>query len=65
MINAHVGSCATLVWRLLTEAGYRVEDKRLGTALYYGLFMDTNQFAELYNPLDQDMRQACVRKGIN
>lgn len=64
-INSHVGSYATLVWRLLTEAGYRVEDKRLDTALYYGLFMDTNQFAELYNPLDQDMRQACVRKGIN
>ncbi len=59
-INSHVGSCATLVWRLLTEAGYQVEDKRLGTALYYGLFMDTNQFAELYNPLDQDMREAVL-----
>ncbi len=57
-INPYVGSCSTLVWRLLTEAGYPVEDERLGTALYYGLFMDTNQFAELYNPLDQDMREA-------
>lgn len=57
-INSYVGSCATLVWQLLTEAGYRVEDKCLGTALYYGLFMDTNQFAEIYNPLDQDMREA-------
>ena len=57
-INSYLGSCATLVWRLLTEAGYPVEDKRLGTALYYGLFMDTNQFAEIYNPLDQDMREA-------
>lgn len=57
-INSHLGSCSTLVWRLLTEAGYQVEDKRLGTALYYGLYMDTNQFAELYNPLDQDMREA-------
>lgn len=30
----------------------------LGTALYYGLYSDTNQFSEIYNPLDMDMRDA-------
>lgn len=57
-INSHVGSCSTLVWRLLVEAGCPVQDTVLGTALYYGLFTDTNQFAEIYDPLDRDMREA-------
>lgn len=30
----------------------------LETALYYGLYTDTGQFAELYNPLDMDMRES-------
>lgn len=34
------------------------ENKDLGTALYYGLFMDTNQFSELSNPVDMDMRES-------
>lgn len=59
VINPNLGSCATLVWKLLREEGYEVErDERLGTALYYGLYTDTNQFSELYNPLDMDMREA-------
>lgn len=57
-INAHLGSCSTLVWHLLCEAGYAIKDTELGTALYYGLFTDTNQFAEIFNPLDMDMREA-------
>lgn len=57
-INPHLGSCSTLVWNMLREAGYQIEDSRLGTALYYGLYTDTNQFAEIYNPLDMDMREA-------
>ncbi len=57
-INPHVGSCSTLVWQMLCSAGYRIDDSRLGTALYYGLFTDTNQFAEIFNPLDMDMREA-------
>lgn len=55
-INPHLGSCATLVWQMLREAGYQIEDNRVGTALYYGLYTDTNQFSEIYNPLDMDMR---------
>lgn len=58
-IYSGLGSCSTVVWKILSEAGYPVdEDTRIGTALYYGLYTDTNQFAELYNPLDMDMRES-------
>ncbi len=56
-IHPGLGGCATLVWVMLKEAGYVVtDDDGLGTALYYGLFTDTSQFAELFNPLDRDAR---------
>ncbi|MDE5802642.1 MAG: DHH family phosphoesterase [Lachnospiraceae bacterium] len=59
IIQSHLGSCSTLVWKLLGDAGFKVDDENgLGTALYYGLYTDTNQFSELYNPLDMDMREA-------
>lgn len=58
-IQPNLGSCATLVWCMLREEGYPVnEDIQLATALYYGLYTDTNQFAELSNPLDMDMRES-------
>lgn len=57
-IESHLGSCSTLVWVMLKEVGFQDIDKRLGTALYYGLFMDTNMFAEIYNPVDMDMRDS-------
>lgn len=54
-----LGSCSTLVWKLLRDEDYKItDDNGLGTALYYGLFTDTNQFAELHNPLDKDMRDS-------
>lgn len=59
VIASNLGSCSTLVWRMLLEAGYEINgDVRVGTALYYGLFRDTNQFTELYYPLDRDMRES-------
>lgn len=59
IINPNLGSCSTLVWKLLEEEGYAIDDESgLGTALYYGLYSDTNQFTELHNPLDMDMREA-------
>ena len=66
IINPNLGSCATLVWKLLREEGFDVDgEEMLGTALYYGLYTDTNQFSELYNPLDMDMREAVqVDKGL-
>ncbi len=51
------GSCATLVWQMLREAGYDVDgDEKLSTALYYGLFTDTNKLEEIFHPYDKDMR---------
>lgn len=56
-IRSSLGSCSTLVWSMLVEEGYPVEkDIMLGTALYYGLHSDTNQFSEIRNPLDMDCR---------
>ena len=65
-INASYGSCSTIVWRLLLEENYPINDNLLlGTALYYGLYTDTSQFSELFFPLDIDMReQICVTKSL-
>lgn len=58
-IQPNLGSCSTLVWRMLQEEQFSVSDDNwLGTALYYGLYTDTNQFSELSNPLDMDMRES-------
>lgn len=58
-IEPRLGSCATLVWSMLKEEAYPVEeDMVLGTALYYGLYTDTNQLSELFHPLDLDMRDS-------
>lgn len=52
-----LGSCSTLVWKMLKEEGVDVNsDVDLATALYYGLYSDTNQLSEIRNPLDMDMR---------
>ena len=46
----------------------RVRDKgyEARTALYYGLYTDTNQFVEIFNPLDMDRREAvpCERSLV-
>lgn len=58
-IQPGLGSCSTLVWRMMMDEGYDFEERdELGTALYYGLFSDTNQFSEISNPLDMDMRDS-------
>lgn len=57
-IQPTLGSCSTLVWKMMQEEEYELTDIEVGTALYYGLYTDTNQFAEIYNPLDMDMREA-------
>ncbi len=54
-IRPGLGSCATLVWLMLKDEGYEITDTEgLGTALYYGLYTDTNQLSEIYNPVDMD-----------
>ena len=67
-IRSDLGSCSTLVWQMMREEGFCFEDKyELGTALYYGLFSDTNQFSEINYPLDMDMRDSipCRKSLIN
>lgn len=59
-INPELGSCSTVVWDMLRKERFEVLDMKLGTALYYGLYSDTNQFSEIYNPLDMDMRGAAL-----
>lgn len=56
-IQSTLGSCSTLVWKMFEEEQYEVKDIKVGTALYYGLYTDTNQFSEINNPLDMDMRE--------
>ena len=56
-IRPHLGSCATLVWDHLRKEKFDLASRpNLATALYYGLFTDTNNLAEIYHPLDKDMR---------
>lgn len=56
-VRSNLGSCATLLWQLLKEEGYDVNaDKKLATALYYGLYTDTNELTEISHPLDKDLR---------
>ncbi len=67
-IRSNLGSCSTLVWDLMKKENFDFTGKKnLGTALYYGLYSDTNQFTELHNPLDMDMRDsvACEKSLIN
>lgn len=58
-IRSRYGSCSTIVWQMLLEEGYAVDqDILLSTALYYGLYMDTGQLGDIYHPVDKDMRDS-------
>lgn len=55
-IRSYLVSCATVCYVLLKNAGYDVnEDRKVATALYYGLYMDSNQLSEISHPYDRDM----------
>ena len=55
-IRSNLVSCATLCYAMLVDAGYDINsDAGVATALYYGLYMDSNQLAEVRHPLDRDM----------
>ena len=55
-IRSHLVSCATICYSMLSDVGYDVNDDiSVSTALYYGLFMDSNQLSEISHPLDRDM----------
>lgn len=56
-VRPSLGSCSTLVWKLMQDEGYDFgNDKELSTALYYGLMTDTGNFSEIHHPLDKDMQ---------
>lgn len=60
-IHPYLGSCSTLVWKMLKDEGYDIDsDKKLGTALYYGLMTDTGNFVEIHHPLDRDLMDVAV-----
>lgn len=57
-ILPRMGSCSTIVWKMMVDEGYSFEGREdIGTALYYGLYTDTNQLTEIKNPLDKDMME--------
>ena len=59
LILSNFGSCSTVVWKLLCEEQLDSNDyPDLATALYYGLYSDTQQFTEVHNPADKDMHDA-------
>lgn len=52
-----LGACSTLVWQMLRDEGIDINsNEALATALYYGLYADTNSFTEISHPLDRDLR---------
>ena len=56
-VRSNLGACSTIVRELLEAEGLAINaDKRLATALYYGLMTDTNNFTEVSHPLDKDLR---------
>ena len=58
-VRENYGSCSTVLYGMFRRAGYDISKKPLlQTALYYGLYMDTGQFQELWHPADKDMWDA-------
>ena len=56
-IRSNLASCSTIMRELLRHEGIDVNDDiNLSTALYYGLYSDSNQFEELFHPMDRDAR---------
>ena len=55
-IRSHIVSCSTICYDMLKKEGFPVNaDLSVATALYYGLFMDSNGFSEIRHPLERDM----------
>ena len=60
-IRSNIGSCSTIIWDMIRDEGLSVDsDKLLSTALYYGLYTDTNRLSEISHPLDRDMQDMLV-----
>lgn len=57
LVKSDYQSCSTIVYELLKEEQYPVEeDQALKTALLYGLYTDTASFSDLFGNADMAMR---------
>ncbi|MCR5214779.1 MAG: DHH family phosphoesterase [Eubacterium sp.] len=55
-VRSNIGSCSTILWDMIRQEGIDIgDDRNLATALYYGLYTDTNRLTEMSHPLDRDM----------
>lgn len=55
-VRSNLGSACTVIWNLIKiDDEEKFIDKKIATALYYGLYSDTNAFSEIAHPLDRDM----------
>ncbi len=60
-VKSNIGSCSTIIWDMIRQEGLDVvSDVNLSTALYYGLYTDTNRFSEISHPLDRDMIDSLI-----
>lgn len=58
-VRSNLGSSCTVIWNLLKiDDEDKLLDKKVSTALFYGLYSDTNAFSEIAHPLDLDMRDS-------
>jgi len=56
-VRSSYGSCSTIIYKMLLDEGFDIDsDISLSTALYYGLYTDTNSFSELSHAADKDLR---------
>lgn len=56
-IRSNFGSCSTVFYELFKAEKIDInKDRKLATALYYGLYTDTGFFAEISHPSDKDLR---------
>lgn len=63
LIKSHYQSCSTIVWELLQEEGFPMEEyPTLPVALLYGLYTDTACFADLFSTPDIAMRVALYKE---
>jgi len=66
-INSTLGSCATLVYTMLlreNNIGSFIRDEKISTALYYGLYTDTNGLTETRHPFDRDLAETYHDKTL-
>lgn len=56
-IRSSYSSCSTIVAQMLRQEQMDYNaDRKLATALYYGLYSDTNGMSEINHPADKDLR---------